>query len=139
MLKSVEDKLLAARTSLMWDHPFFAALAMQLETIDATDDPRIDTMATDGKRLYVHGPFVESLKKDELVFVLAHEVMHNALQHHIRRQARDPSLWNIAADYCINGDAPYEVTQTQVASVWRELTALAMAQGTASLTQQPAG
>ncbi|MBR2689199.1 MAG: hypothetical protein IKE42_15205 [Aquamicrobium sp.] len=102
--KAAEDKLLAARTSLLWDQPFFATLAIQLEVVDATDDPRIDTMATDGKRLYVHGPFVESLTKQELIFVLAHEVMHNALQHHIRRQTRDPGLWNIAADYVINGD-----------------------------------
>lgn len=110
MLKSVADKLLAARTSLLWDHPFFAALAIQLETVDATDDPRIDTMATDGKRLYVHGPFVEGLSKDELIFVLAHEVLHNALQHHIRRQHREPKLWNVAADYCINS----ELTETKV-------------------------
>lgn len=113
MLRSVEDKLLAARTSLLWDHPFFATLAIQLEVIDATDDPAIDTMATDGKRLYVHGPFVETLKKDELVFVLAHEVMHNALQHHIRRQSRDPRLWNVAADYVING----ELVETKVGTM----------------------
>lgn len=113
MLKSVEDKLLAARTSLLWDQPFFAALAIQLQVIDATDDPRIDTMATDGQRLYVHGPFVESLSKQELIFVLAHEVMHNALQHHIRRQSRDPLLWNIAADYVING----ELVETKVGTM----------------------
>jgi len=111
--KAVEDKLLAARTSLLWDHPFFATLAIQLELVDATGDPRIDTMATDGKRLYVHGPFVESLTKQELIFVLAHEVMHNALQHHIRRQMRDARLWNIAADYCING----ELSETNVGSM----------------------
>jgi predicted metal-dependent peptidase len=113
MHRSVADKLLAARTALLWDHPFFAALAIQLEVVDATDDPDIDTMATDGKRLYVDGPFVESLKKDELVFVLAHEVMHNALQHHIRRQSRDPMLWNIAADYVING----ELVETKVGTM----------------------
>ena len=111
--KTVEDKLLVARTALLWDHPFFAALAIQLNVIDATDDPRIDTMATDGKRLYVHGPFVEGLNKQELIFVLAHEVMHNALQHHIRRQTRDPKLWNIAADYCING----ELAETKVGTM----------------------
>lgn len=36
--KAVEDKLLAARTSLLWDHPFFATLAIQLELVDATGD-----------------------------------------------------------------------------------------------------
>lgn len=99
-----EDKILAARTSLLWNNPFFGILAVQLQAIDATDDPRIDTMATDGKHLFYHAPFVDKLKKDELIFVLAHEVMHNALDHHTRRQNRDPMKWNIAADYAINGE-----------------------------------
>lgn len=101
---SITDKILAARTSLLWDHAFFGALAVQLELVDATDDPRIDTMATDGKHLYYHTPWVDALTKEELVFVIAHEVMHNALEHHIRRQARDPGLWNQAADFAINGE-----------------------------------
>ncbi|THK33459.1 hypothetical protein EHS39_36225 [Ensifer sp. MPMI2T] len=101
---NVADKILAAQTALLWDHPFFGVLMLQLKKVDATDDPRIDTMATDGRHLYYHGPFVDSLKKEELVFVLAHEVMHNALEHHIRRQHRKPGRWNKAADYAINGE-----------------------------------
>lgn len=99
-----EDMILAAQTSLLWDHPFFGVLMLQLKKVDATDDPRIDTMATDGRHLYYHRPFVESMKKDELIFVLAHEVLHNALEHHIRRQHRKPGRWNKAADYAINGE-----------------------------------
>ena len=34
--------------------------------------------------------------------LLAHEVMHPAMQHHTRRGDRDPGLWNEAADYAIN-------------------------------------
>lgn len=103
-IMSITNKILAARTSLLWDHAFFGALAVQLELVDATDDPRIDTMATDGKRLYYHEPWVDGLTKEELVFVMAHEVMHNALEHHIRRQARDAGLWNKSADFAINGE-----------------------------------
>lgn len=101
---NTEDKILAARTSLLWDHPFFGTLAVQLQTVDATDDERIDTMATDGKHLFYDRNFVDKLTKDELVFVLAHEVMHNALEHHLRRQSRKPGRWNVAADYAINGE-----------------------------------
>jgi len=101
---TVQDKLLAAQTPLLWDHPFFGVLILQLKKVDATNDPRIKTMATDGRHLYYHEPFVMSLKKEELVFVLAHEVMHNALEHHLRRQHRKPGRWNKAADYAINGE-----------------------------------
>jgi predicted metal-dependent peptidase len=103
-MATVENKILAARTSLLWDHIFFGALAVQMVLVDATDDPRIDTMAVDGKHLFYHAPYVESLTKDELLFVKAHEVLHNALEHHIRRGNRDPKLWNKACDYVINGE-----------------------------------
>lgn len=101
---NVADKILAAQTSLLWDHPFFGVLMLQLKKVDATNDPRIKTMATDGRHLFYHEPFVMDLKKEELVFVLAHEVFHNALEHHIRRQHRKPGRWNKAADYAINGE-----------------------------------
>lgn len=104
MTSEVEKKILAARTSLMWDHPFFGALSVQMQLVDATDNPSIDTMATDGKHLYYHTPFVMSLSKEELLFVMAHEVLHDALEHHIRRQHRKPGRWNKAADYVINGE-----------------------------------
>jgi predicted metal-dependent peptidase len=101
---NTDDKILAAQTALLWDHPFFGVLLLQLRKVDATDDPRINTMATDGRHLYYDRGFVDGLKKDELVFVLAHEVMHNALEHHIRRQSRDHRRFNIACDYAINGE-----------------------------------
>ncbi|KAB2666031.1 hypothetical protein F9K91_07830 [Brucella tritici] len=99
-----EDKILAAQTALLWDHPFFGVLMLQLKKVQVDDPKKVDTMATDGHHLYYHPPFVDELKKDELVFVLAHEVMHNALEHHIRRQSRKPGRWNDACDYAINGE-----------------------------------
>lgn len=101
---NTDDKILAAQTALLWDHPFFGVLMLQLRKVDATGDPEIDTMATDGRHLFFDRDFVDGLKKEELVFVLAHEVMHNALEHHIRRQNRKPGRWNKAGDYAINGE-----------------------------------
>jgi predicted metal-dependent peptidase len=46
--------------------------------------------------------FVETLNAAELAGVLAHEVMHPALQHHTRRGDRDQKRWNMACDYAIN-------------------------------------
>lgn len=40
---------------------------------------------------------------EEWKFVLAHEYLHAGLQHHARRQGRDPELWNVACDFVING------------------------------------
>lgn len=40
---------------------------------------------------------------DEWRFVLAHEMLHAALRHGERRGGRDPFLFNVAADYVVNG------------------------------------
>jgi predicted metal-dependent peptidase len=93
------DLIRKARTVLLLDHPFFGALIFRLAPVSA---PSIPTMATDGKSLFYNPAFVEELPPDQLVGVLAHEVMHPALQHHTRRGNRNPERWNEAADYAIN-------------------------------------
>ena len=42
------------------------------------------------------------LSKEERLFVILHELWHVAKLHSIRRESRDPRLWNIACDYHIN-------------------------------------
>jgi predicted metal-dependent peptidase len=88
-----------ARTTLVLDHPFFGSLLFRLK-----DRPSIavKTMATDGVSLLWNPEFVETLNAATLAGTLAHEVMHPALHHHLRRSGRDPKKWNIACDYAIN-------------------------------------
>ncbi|MFE2044585.1 hypothetical protein ACFXAZ_27405 [Streptomyces sp. NPDC059477] len=45
----------------------------------------------------------QALDDEEWRFVLAHEMLHAALRHGDRRGTRDPFLFNVAADYVING------------------------------------
>jgi predicted metal-dependent peptidase len=59
-------------------------------------------MATDGRTLGYHPEWVGSLPLPELMGVVAHEVMHNALTHPARRNHRDPKRWNIACDLAVN-------------------------------------
>jgi predicted metal-dependent peptidase len=88
-----------ARTSLLLDHPFFGSLLFRLV---GRASGSIQTMATDGVSLFYNPVFVETLNAAELAGVLAHEVLHPALQHHTRRGDRDRKRWNIACDYAIN-------------------------------------
>src|ERR1700741_3317116 len=88
-----------ARTALLLDHPFFGTLLFRL---GARARSSIATMATNGVSLYFNPEFVETLSSAELIGTLAHEVMHPALQHHIRRAGRSPKRWNMACDYAIN-------------------------------------
>ena len=88
-----------ARTTLLLDHPFFGSLLFRLK---GREQRSIPTMATDGLSLYYNPEFVDTLNSATLAGVLAHEVMHPALQHHLRRSKRDPRRWNEACDYAIN-------------------------------------
>jgi predicted metal-dependent peptidase len=78
---------------------FFATLALRLVP---EADWQIDTMATDGRKLSLNPDFVAGLAPEELVGVVAHEVLHNALAHHARRGPRDPRRWNVACDLAVN-------------------------------------
>ena len=88
-----------ARTVLVLDHPFFGSLLFRLKGRECRS---IQTMATDGLSLYYNPDFVETLNAATLAGTLAHEVMHPALHHHVRRSGRDPKRWNMACDYAIN-------------------------------------
>src|ERR1019366_7572813 len=88
-----------ARTTLLLDHPFFGSLLFRLK---GSGNRSIATMATDGVSLDYNPEFVDTLNSATLAGVLAHEVMHPALQHHLRRSKRDPRRWNEACDFAIN-------------------------------------
>lgn len=57
---------------------------------------------TQNGQIMLNPEFVMSLDKDELQGVMAHEMLHLVLQHHGRRGGRDPWVWNVATDMCIN-------------------------------------
>ena len=88
-----------AYTRLIIDHAFFATILLKQERVEDTVNP---TMWVDGKRLGYNPDFVMERTFDELVGVLAHEVMHLVFKHHLRRGDRHPKKWNMACDYVIN-------------------------------------
>jgi predicted metal-dependent peptidase len=93
------QKIQRARTALVLDQPFFGVLALRLAIIE---DPACGTAATDGKSMLYDPAFIDALSHEEILAVVAHEVMHCAGGHPWRRDARDPFRWNVAADYAIN-------------------------------------
>jgi predicted metal-dependent peptidase len=98
-MKSI-DKLRKARAGLILDRPFFGSVALRLNPIE---DQSCNSMWTDGKSLGYNPEFVNSLSLEHLKGIVAHEVMHIASFHHIRRGNRDHMSWNEAGDYAING------------------------------------
>ncbi|MBR5684155.1 MAG: hypothetical protein IKW96_12930 [Ruminococcus sp.] len=65
------------------------------------DDIEIAAVNVVNGEIYVNP--AAGLTLEEWKFVLAHEYLHAGLQHHARRNGREPYLWNIACDFVING------------------------------------
>lgn len=97
--ESPTEKMQIARAKLLSRHPFFARLAYKL---DLVEDRTQATAATDGVRHFFNPDYVWGKSIPYLIMLWAHEVVHAALHHHLRRGSRDFSMWNEACDYVDN-------------------------------------
>jgi len=100
--KAVREKLVTARIALLLKAPFFGNLATRLQLVNADD--WCPTAATDGRKFYYNSEFLKKMPAKQLEFLMGHEVLHCVYDHMGRRGERDPQLWNIADDYCVNQD-----------------------------------
>ncbi len=89
-----------ARSELLLSHPFFGSLALKLTL---KEDKHCQDLWTDGKTLAYNPLFISVLSAEQVVAVQAHEILHLACMHHLRRKGRDKDMWNKACDLAING------------------------------------
>lgn len=103
---TIEKALSKAKIAMMMlpDTVFFSTLCTSLEVVISDQVP---TAGTDGRKLFINKDFFFGLTEAERIFLLAHETLHVAYLHPIRRGNRDHDLFNAACDYVIN----YELKQ----------------------------
>lgn len=99
---AAREKLVTARVGLLLRAPFFGNLATRL--ILTNSDAWCPTAATEGRHFYYNSEFINRLSLRECEFLFGHEVLHVVYDHMGRRDDREPRLWNIADDYCVNAD-----------------------------------
>jgi hypothetical protein len=83
-------------------YPFFGSLLARLLI---RENRGIKTMCTDGISIHYSPAFVHEHTDDEIMWVIAHEILHCALLHFLRMPAKDKvsqQIWNYATDYAIN-------------------------------------
>jgi predicted metal-dependent peptidase len=100
MTEQTSKRLQGALLRIRGEHPFLGTLALFAD-IQVVEE--VATAATDGKSIWFNPAFVAGLELNELYGLVAHELLHAALQHGARRGVREPRLWNIAADVVVNG------------------------------------
>jgi len=100
--KNLEEqvaRLKRAKRHILLDYPFLGDKAIRSKTKLSL---RVPTAGTDGKSIEFNPLFAALLSFSFLIFVMAHEFLHIALGHHVRRGNRSIELWNMACDYVIN-------------------------------------
>ncbi|ANZ42252.1 hypothetical protein BBK82_46305 [Lentzea guizhouensis] len=88
------------------NYPLLGALASTMTVVADAElargwDISIAAVSTASAEIYVNP--LASLSRQEWRFVLAHEMLHAALRHCDRVGGRDAYLWNVAADFVVNG------------------------------------
>ncbi|MFE9748613.1 hypothetical protein ACFYOT_27205 [Saccharothrix saharensis] len=95
--------------ALSWfvsSYPLLGALASGMKVVADADLARgwdISIAAVDASLGEIYVNPLARLSRAEWRFVLAHEMLHAALRHGDRADGRDPYLWNVAADFVVNG------------------------------------
>lgn len=106
MNKEQERLLSEAKIYLLRRAPYYGTFIIG---VPLEEDKSIPTACTDYRSIRFNPVFLlggqddKPLRhRDEVVGVLAHEVLHMAFKHGLRSGFRDPSMWNVAADLAIN-------------------------------------
>jgi predicted metal-dependent peptidase len=101
ILHNAQERMGNSRARLLLQQPFYGVLLSMTDFIPETS---IETMATDGTKVYYSPVFVMELTDDEVYGVLLHEISHCIYQHCTpkRRMNREHHRWNVASDFAIN-------------------------------------
>ncbi len=100
-MSDIEKKLSAAGSALILDKPFLGALVLRMPLV-AADPGWCKTTGTDARAIYYNPEYIQRLSLAQTQFVLAHEALHCALSHFVRRQHRIKHRWDLACDLAIN-------------------------------------
>ena len=102
-----EDSLIQRAGRWFVNHyPLLGGLAASFKIIEEQEacwKYDVQIAAVDIRRGIIFANPAAGLSEEEWRFVMGHEYLHAALQHHKRIQGRNAYLWNLSTDYVING------------------------------------
>ena len=102
MMEKIPSNISRIQLQLMLNQPYLASAVARLPLIPVNNSDHVPTMATDGYHIFVNPSFCDELTEEEIMGVLAHEVMHCLLGHIDRRGDREHDIWNKAIDHATN-------------------------------------
>lgn len=96
----LETEISNLKIRLMKTMPFYGEV---LSFVQLEEDNSMETAATNGKVIKYNRKYMQSLSPEQRNYVVMHELLHIILRHWKRVEGRLPEIWNLAADYVVNG------------------------------------
>lgn len=87
---------------LLLKQPFYGYMAASVTPAESREVANIDIRMTPTPKLLYNKAWYESLKGEQPVGVLIHELLHMVLLHFYRGAGREAHLWPIACDMAVN-------------------------------------
>ena len=98
---TAEIKIQKAKVQLVLHQPFFASIVCR-RSMTIIDDKNYTASIDWGGNIVLGRAFVDTLSVQEVIFLLAHETMHYAMMHGMRRGWRKHRAFNVSCDKVIN-------------------------------------
>ena len=96
----IESQIKEFRLDLLREMPFYGEL---LSHFEIRESRLVSTAGTDGRVILYNRKFFQELSTGERNYVLMHELMHIILRHPYRAFGKQEKIWNVSADYVVNG------------------------------------
>lgn len=97
----IEKNISDFRAQLLLKMPFYGEIISRVD-IAATKQV-VETAGTNGRVIYYNPEYFKTLTKGQQNYVLMHELFHILLLHFKRDKSKEKEIWNVAADYVVNG------------------------------------
>jgi len=103
--ESVNSAAYRAKQWFISSYPLLGAIASNFKVIEDFSvcqrmEITVAAVSPALSEIYINPSY--PLDAEEIRFVMAHEFLHAALRHDVRKEWRDAYLWNVACDYVIN-------------------------------------
>jgi len=115
VFKRAKSKINIGHDYIYESHPIGVPFVAKWKVIA---DRSVETMCTNGAELRYNPEFTDKLSVDAVKFIVLHEAGHLLFAHHLRRDDRNPDLWNVAADLAMNS---HFIPYIKSLGVWNEL------------------
>ena len=97
-MDELKQKMESAKATVLVDSPLLGPYIRNFTPIYTWE---IDTMATDGVRLFVNPEFAHKLTWEQVIFVILHEILHCVLLHiqRFKENNKIKTLMNTSSDF----------------------------------------